>query len=119
MMRPAGVDAEAQGQVLELRAVARERAHEWQGVVEHEAVRAVPSGREPAQHGNVEMLAVVRDEDVVADEGSKSQADFGKGGGIPDVAIRVAVDLARPRRDRPGRLGPWVKTAHARAPHHT
>src|SRR2546422_8684814 len=106
MMRPAGVDAEAQGQVLELRAVARERAHEWQGIVEHEAVHAVPSGREPAQHRNVEMLAVVRDEDVVADEGSKSGPDFGKRGRIPDLAIRVAVDLARPRRDRPVRLGP-------------
>src|SRR2546426_8330602 len=28
----------------------------------HQGVHAFPPGREPAQHGNVEMLAVVRDE---------------------------------------------------------
>src|SRR2546422_11744165 len=65
------VDAEAQREVLQLAAVARQRANERQRVVEHEAVHAVSSGREPAQYGNVEVLAVVRDEDVVADEGSK------------------------------------------------
>src|SRR2546427_10710796 len=64
------------------------------------------------------MLAVMRDEDVVADEGSKSEPDFGKGGRIPDVAIRVAVDLARPRRDRPVRLDHGAKPVHALALHH-
>src|SRR5437879_10946099 len=64
------------------------------------------------------MLAVVRDEDVVADEGSKSGPDFGKTGRIPDLAIRVAVDLARPRRDRPVRLDHGVKPVHDLALHH-
>src|SRR5437870_10809061 len=103
------VDAEAQREVLQLAAVARQRANERQRVVEHEAVHAVSSGREPAQYGNVEVLAVVRDEDVVADEGSKLGPHLAKRARVPDVAIAVAVDRARPRRDRPVRLNQRAK----------
>src|SRR5207237_1379822 len=56
---PPGVDPEPQGQVLELGAVAGERARERQRVVEQEVVDSILSGPDPAQHGNVEMLAVV------------------------------------------------------------
>ena len=95
-MRPAGVDPEPQGEVLQLGAVAGEGAGERQGVVEREAVHPGQSGREPAQHGNVEMLAVVGDQDVVADKGAKLGPHLGKRGRIADVAVCVAMDRARP-----------------------
>src|SRR5437879_12813398 len=111
------VDAEAQREVLQLAAVARQRANERSGVVYDEAVHAVWSGREPGQYGNVEVLAVVRDEDVVADEGSKLGPHLAKRARVPDVAIAVAVDRARPRRDRPVRLNQRAKPVHDLAPH--
>src|SRR5205807_10297305 len=55
------------------------------------------------------MLAVVRDEHVVADESAKLGPHLGERARILDVAIRVAVDRARPRRDRLVRLDQRVK----------
>ena len=111
-MRSPAVDAEAQREILQLAAVARQRANQRQGVVEHQAVHAIPAGREPAQHGDIEPLAVVRDEDVVAHEGSELGPHLGKRARIPHVAVSVAVDRARPGRDRPVRLHQRVKPVH-------
>src|SRR5256885_10754742 len=57
-----------------------------------------------SQHGNVELLAIVGDEDVVADEGAKLGPDLGERAGVPDIVVGVAVDRAGPRRDRLVRL---------------
>src|SRR5207249_9586344 len=58
------------------------------------------------------MLAVVRDEDVVADEGAELGPHLGKRSRIPHIRIGVAVHLGRPRRDPP------VEVHHRIPPHH-
>src|SRR5256885_6335152 len=69
-----------------------------------------------SQHGNVELLAIVGDEDVVADEGAKLGPDLGERAGVPDIAVGVAVDRAGPRRDRLVRLDQRVKPVDDLAP---
>src|SRR5882724_794181 len=64
------------------------------------------------------MLAVVRDQDVVADEGSKLGSDFGKGGRSLHIGVAVPVYLGRPGRDRAVRLDQPVKPVYDFAAHH-
>ena len=116
-MRPAAVDAEAQREVLQLAAVPRQRAHERQRVVEHQAVDAVPPGREPAQHGNVEPLAVVRDEHVVAYKGAELRPNGAERRGGLHLGIGVAMHLAGAGRDRPERIDQRVEAIDDLAPH--
>ena len=62
------------------------------------------SRREPPQHGDVEPLAVVRDEDVVADERPKLGPDLGERALAPHGLVSVPVDLRGTRGNRSIRL---------------
>ena len=64
------------------------------------------------------MLAVVRDEDVVADEGAELGPHLGKRSRIPHIRIGVAVHLGGAGRDRAVGLHQRMKPVHDVAAHH-
>ena len=85
------VDAEAMREIFLRRSLARQRPCERQCVVKDERVYAVLARGQALEYGDVEVLAVVGDEDVGADEGSELREDRAERRGRGDVGIGVAV----------------------------
>ena len=104
VVRPAHRDAELVRQVLELRALFHQRARQRQRVEEDQAVRPRQPGGETEQHRHIESAPVVRDQQIGSDELAELRPDLRERGLLAEVAVVVAVHLARPGADRP--VGP-------------
>src|SRR5436309_15193443 len=100
MMRAAAVDPEAVGDVLLLATVLRQRAHQRERVVEGQRVDALSTRREPPEHRDVELHAVVGNQEIVADKGAKLREDFAERGRVAYIRVTIAVDGRRLGRDR-------------------
>ena len=118
-MRPATVYAAAARDVFELARVLRERAHQRQRVVKHERVHAIASRRQAAQHRDVELLAVVRDENVGADKLAEPTENVGERRGGCYVSICISVNLRGARRNRSVWIHQGVKAIHDLAIHNS
>src|SRR6266566_969141 len=104
-MRPADVDPQTMRDVDLLGTVLRERAHEWERVVEGERLDAVASGGEAPEHGDVELQAVVGNENVGTHKRVKLGEYFGKRRSGCDIGIGVAMH-------RRGLGGDWAVRIH-------
>ena len=77
-----------------------QRAGERQRVEEDQLLDARQAGGQPAEHRDVERVAVVRHQQIVAHELAERGPDVGEGRLIAHVGVAIAVHGRGPRRDR-------------------
>ena len=118
-MRVAGIDAELAREIDELATRRGEVAREWERIVRAEVERRADLARHAADDSKIEVVPIVRDNHVVAAEGTKGRPDlleilFVRQLLLADAMRRQRASRdAHPRLDQTVKLGDDLSIAHA------
>jgi hypothetical protein len=96
VVRPSDLHVESLSQKLQLHAAVDQRLRQRQRVVEDQLFQAVEALADPPEDWNIELLTVVGDENIGADELTEAAPHLGHRRCVGHVLVGVAVDRGCP-----------------------
>src|SRR5215210_4012128 len=118
MMRPSNFNVELLRQVAELDASVYDGSCQGQSIVEDHLLEAIERRTRAPQNRYIELLSIVRHDQVRPHEGAKTRPYLGHRGRADQILISIAVHVGGLGRDRPTAGDEGMEMGHDRATSH-